>query len=90
MHGYGLIPPVGKFSRGRSLRLIFPKGGVAHNHDQRVGYSAYTAAIQLQPAAPRNAPSNVLITFRLLCKLSPTACITLSESLPLKTSTTAV
>ena len=32
-HDYGLIPLVGKFSRGHSLRLIFPKGGVAHNHD---------------------------------------------------------
>ena len=50
-HGYGLIPPVGKFSQGCSPRLIFPKGGVAHNHDQRVGYPAYTTVIQLQPAA---------------------------------------
>ena len=53
-HGYGHIPPAGKFSRGRSPRLIFPKGDVANNHDQRVGYPAYATVIQLLPAVPRN------------------------------------
>ena len=46
-----------KFSQRRSLRLVTPEGGMAHNHDQRVGYLAYTAVIQLQPAA-MTAPSN--------------------------------
>ena len=42
-HGYGLIPPVERFRLGRR--------GVAFNHDQRVGYPACTAVIQLQPVA---------------------------------------
>ena len=34
-HGCGFIPPVGKFYRGHSPRVIFPKGGVTHNHGQK-------------------------------------------------------
>ena len=40
------VSHVGKFSGGHSPRLIFLEGGVAHNHDHRVGYLAYTTVIQ--------------------------------------------
>ena len=46
---YTCIPSVGKFNRGRSLRLIFSKGGVGHNHDQRVGYSIHVSPVAGDP-----------------------------------------
>ena len=53
LHGYWFIyTPMGKFSREVSPRLNFPKEAVAHNHDQRAGYPAFTTVIQLLPVSP--------------------------------------
>ena len=41
-NGYGLIPPVEKFSWEHSLRLIFSKGGVLHNHQRSGLYHSYS------------------------------------------------
>ena len=60
------MPPVGKFSQGHSPRVTFPKGGVAHNHDQKNWISGLYQSYSI--TACLTAPSNALM---VLCKLLP-------------------